>query len=254
MKILLIILILGLAAPVLAQDPAAAPSVIREVRPAVSPKASQIKKLPETASPYIDVCQTPTTAEGEWLYTIQIRNRGSVPVPANTLEAVVFRKTGEEWLLVDTKTISEELPTAGRAAVATGIFPRCCSTFKMMAKLRVRGTQTILDTKEFSTTTLKLVRLSDSVIDKNNQNFTVAVENRSSKDNFPILLKAFSIRGEKKTLLSEKKIIAPPGKKSFSGSCKGIRNRDYLQIEAYAPTTCVESEDACFLSLTGQRY
>ncbi len=250
------LLILGLAAPIPAQGPAAAPSGprAREIRPAASPKAAQVKKLPETANPYIDVCQTPVTAEGEWLYAIQVRNRGSVPVPTDTLEVIVFRKTGEEWLLVDTKTLSEEISPKGRAAVATGIFPRCCSTFEMMAKLRVKGTQTILDTKEFYATTLKLVRLSDPAIDKNSQSYTVTVENRSTKDNFSVLLKAFSVRGDKKTLLSETKIIASPGKKTFSGSCKGIRDTGYLEIKAYAPTTCVESEDACLLSLAGKRY
>ena len=256
MKILFLILILtlGTVAFIPAQDPAAVPSVSPQIRPNVSPKVSQIKKLPETANPYIDVCQTPTTSEGEWMYAIQVRNKGAVPVPANALEVVVSRKTGDEWLLVDTKTIIEDISPMGRAALVTGIFPRCCANFEMMAKLRVKGTQTILDTKEFQITTLKLVSLSELVIDKSSQNYTVTVENRSSKNNFSVVLKAYSISGEKRTLRSEKQILAPPGKRSFSGSCKGIRNTDYLEIKAYAPTTCVEPEDACILSLTGQRY
>ena len=256
-------LLLVLTTPAFAADPAAAPALPRtqEIMPkAINSKVMPIKDLTrEQPLPYIDVCLVRSTSDGEWTYVVPVRNNALVPAPAGTLEVVVFRKTGEQWLLVDTRTIDTEIPAApkagltGSAVVTSGLFPRCCATFELKAILRVKGTQNILSTKIFHTGSLKVLHMADLVIDKESKRFTVTVKNPTSQT-FPVTLKARSQRGETVKLLSEQNGIVPPGERSFSGSCQGLKYLDTLTVMVYAPTTCVEPEADCLITTISQRY
>ena len=260
---LLLMLLLVLTTPALAADPAAAPAApgAQGLRPRdINPKIMPIKDLERAESlPIIGVCLVRSTSDGAWTYIVPVRNNALVPAPAGTLEVVVFRKTGEEWLLVDTRTIDAEIPAAPKAGsasaavVATGVFPRCCKTYELMAKLRVKGTQNILDTKVFHTGSLRVLQTADLIIDRDSKQFSVTVKNPTS-ETYPVILKAQSYRGETVKLLSEQNGIVPPGERSFSGSCQGIKYLDTLVVKVLAPTTCVEPEEDCQITQTSQRY